>query len=167
EYRQQHADNRPPFLLVLIDRYDAIVAAVEPVDNGRLVGELQRLIRDGLAAGIRVAFTGERSLLTGRLAALAEDKIVLRMADRTDYALASLNAKPRPAARPSGRGFRLPAGGMLQVALLSGQSLGSAENQELRAAAARSPRPSIRPFRVDPLPAAITYEQACVLPLRT
>jgi S-DNA-T family DNA segregation ATPase FtsK/SpoIIIE len=167
EYRQQHADKKPPYLLVLIDRYDAVVTALEPVDNGRLIGDLQRLIRDGLAAGIRVAFTGDRSLLTGRLAALAEDKIVLRMADRTDYALASLNAKTVPAAMPSGRGFRLPAADLLQVALLSGQPLGSAENQELRATAARSPRPSVRPFRVDPLPATITYEQACELPLGT
>jgi S-DNA-T family DNA segregation ATPase FtsK/SpoIIIE len=167
EYRQQHADGKPPFLLVLIDRYDAVVTAVEHVDNGRLLGEFQRLVRDGLAAGIRVAFTGDRSLLTGRLAALAEDKIVLRMADRTDYALASLNSKTVPAAMPSGRGFRLPAGDLLQVALLSGQPLGSAENQALRATAARCPRPAAGPFRVDPLPAMITYEQACELPLRT
>jgi hypothetical protein len=33
-------------------------------------------------AGIRVVATGDRTLLTGKLAALAEDKVVLRMAGR-------------------------------------------------------------------------------------
>ena len=165
EYRAaQPTEGRPPFLLVFVDRYDAFVSALEQVDNGRLVIQLQRLIRDGLAAGLRAVVTGDRSLLTGRLAGMAEDKIVLRMADRTDYALAGLNARTTPAAMPGGRGFRMPGGDLLQVAVLSAEVQGAAENRTLREWAERSERPAIRPFRVDPLPAAITYEQASGLP---
>ena len=61
------------------------MTAIEQIDHGRLVEQLQRLIRDGLSAGLRVVATGDRTLLTGKVAALAEDKIVLRMATRTDY----------------------------------------------------------------------------------
>jgi DNA segregation ATPase FtsK/SpoIIIE, S-DNA-T family len=165
EYRQvQHGPDTPPFLLVFIDRYDAFVTAIEQIDHGRLVEQLQRLIRDGLSAGIRVVATGDRTLLTGKLAALAEDKIVLRMADRADYGLVGLNTRSVPAIMPSGRGLRLPGGELLQVALVSADAQGASQNRELRTRAGHAGRPAIRPFRVDPLPAAITFEQACELP---
>jgi DNA segregation ATPase FtsK/SpoIIIE, S-DNA-T family len=165
EYRQaQHGPDTPPFLLIFIDRYDAFVTAIEQIDHGRLVEQLQRLIRDGLSAGIRVVATGDRTLLTGRLGALAEDKIVLRMADRTDYGLVGLNSRSVPANMPSGRGLRLPDGALLQVALVSADARGAAQNRELRTRAGHVGRPVNRPFRVDPLPVAITFEQACELP---
>jgi DNA segregation ATPase FtsK/SpoIIIE, S-DNA-T family len=165
EYRQaNYGPEAPPFLLVFIDRYDAFVTAIEQIDHGRLVEQLQRLIRDGLSAGLRVVATGDRTLLTGKLAALAEDKIVLRMADRTDYGLVGLNTRSVPAAMPSGRGLRLPAGELLQVALVSADPQGAAQNRELRTRAAQAGRPAIRPFRVDPLPVSVTFEQACELP---
>jgi DNA segregation ATPase FtsK/SpoIIIE, S-DNA-T family len=165
EYRQaQHGPDTPPFLLVFIDRYDAFVTAIEQIDHGRLVEQLQRLIRDGLSAGLRVVATGDRTLLTGKLAALAQDKVVLRMADRTDYGLVGLNSRSVPAIMPSGRGLRLPDGGLLQVALVSADPQGAAQNRELRTRAGQARHPAIRPFRVDPLPVAITFEQACELP---
>jgi energy-coupling factor transporter ATP-binding protein EcfA2 len=165
EYRQaQHGPDAPPFLLVFIDRYDAFVAEIEQIDHGRLVEQLQRLIRDGLSAGLRVVATGDRRLLTGKLAALAEDKIVLRMADRTDYGLVGLNTRSIPANMPNGRGHRLPDGELLQVALVSDDAQGAAQNRELRRRAGYVGRPGVRPFRVDPLPVAITFEQACELP---
>ena len=55
EYREaSRRDARTPFLLVFVDRYDAFVTALENIDGGRLIQQLQRLMRDGLAAGIRV-----------------------------------------------------------------------------------------------------------------
>jgi S-DNA-T family DNA segregation ATPase FtsK/SpoIIIE len=168
EYRQANSGlDAPPFLLIFIDRYDAFVTAIEQIDHGRLVEQLQRLIRDGLGAGIRVVATGDRTLITGKLAALAEDKIVLRMADRTDYGLVGLNTRSVPATMPSGRGLRLPDGELLQVAVVSADPQGAAQNRELRTRAGHAGhagRPAIRPFRVDPLPVAITFEQACELP---
>ena len=161
EYRQANqAAGRVPFLLVFIDRYDAFVTALEQIDNGRLIEQLQRLVRDGLGAGIRVVATGDRGLLTGKLASLAEDKIILRMADRADYGLAGLSTRSVPAVLPAGRGLRMPAGDLVQVAVLPGDARGAAQNRELRARAERAGHPAVPPFRVDPLPVAITYEQA-------
>ena len=114
--------------------YDALVTALEHIDGGRLIQQLQRLMRDGLAAGIRVVVTGDRLLLTGRLAALAENKIVLRMADRADYAVVGLHSRAVPADMPNGRGFTLPGGDLLQIAMLTEQGQGTAENQALRRA---------------------------------
>jgi S-DNA-T family DNA segregation ATPase FtsK/SpoIIIE len=165
EYRSGGpAGQKPPYLLVLVDRYDAFVAAVEHVDGGRLIGQLQRLFRDGLAAGIRVVATGDRSLLTGRLASQAENKIVLRLADPADYTLAGVTARSVPRRMPSGRGLRLPGADLLHVAVLAGEPQGTAQNRALRELAAYSRQPQNPPLRVDALPVAVTYEQACRLP---
>ena len=165
EYRAaQPAGRRPPFLLVFVDRYDAFMTALEHIDGGRLLGELQRLIRDGLAAGIRVVVTGDRTLLTGRLGGLAEQKLVLRMADRTDFALAGLHSRAIPRDMPNGRGFLLPGGDLIQAALLSAQGQGAAENQALRDLARRAVADRVRPFRVDPLPLSISLPEALGLP---
>jgi S-DNA-T family DNA segregation ATPase FtsK/SpoIIIE len=167
EYRDgQPPAERPPFLLVLVDRYDAFVTGLEQVDNGRLVASFQRLLRDGLAAGIRVVATGDRSLLTGRLGSWAEDKLALRLADRTDYQLVGIPVKAVPAAMPGGRGLRAPGGELLQVAVLGNDVQGAAQNRALRELAGRCRQPAIRPFRVDALPVSITYEQARALPRR-
>ena len=165
EYRAaQSSGRRPPFLLVFVDRYDAFLTALEHIDGGRLLGELQRLIRDGLAAGIRVVVTGDRTLLTGRLGGLVEQKLALRMADRTDFSLAGLHSRAIPRDMPNGRGFHLPGGDLLQVALLSAQAQGAAENQALRDLARRAARGTDRPFRVDPLPLSISITEVLDLP---
>ena len=140
------------------------MTALEHIDGGRLIQQLQRLMRDGLAAGIRVVVTGDRLLLTGRLAALAENKIVLRMADRADYAVAGLYSRAIPAEMPNGRGFGMPGGDLLQIAVLTEQAQGATENRALRELAARLAPASRPPFRVDALPAAISTEQALALP---
>ena len=165
EYRAaQPASSQPPFLMILVDRYDAFLTALEHIDGGRLLGELQRLIRDGLASGIRVVLTGDRTLLTGRLGSLVEHKLVLRMADKTDFALAGLHSRAIPRDMPNGRGFQLPAGDLLQVASLSPHSQGAAENQALRDLARRAAPGASRPFRVDPLPSSISMTAALGLP---
>ena len=165
EYRADKPPGaRPPFLLVFVDRYDVFLTALEHIDGGRLLGELQRLIRDGLAAGIRVIVTGDRTLLTGRLGGLVEQKLVLRMADRTDFALAGLHSRAIPRDMPNGRGFLLPDGDLLQVASLSEQGQGATENQALRELAGRAPTATRPPFRVDPLPQVISLTGALGLP---
>ncbi|HZR50819.1 MAG TPA: FtsK/SpoIIIE domain-containing protein [Streptosporangiaceae bacterium] len=155
---------RPPFLLLFVDRYDVFLTALEHIDGGRLLGQLQQLMRDGLAAGIRVIATGDRTLLTGRLGALAEQKVVLRMADRTDFALVGLHARTIPKDMPDGRGFHLPSGDLLQVAMLSAQAQGATENQVLRELAGKRAPHTRPPFRVDQLPPAISEARALALP---
>ena len=65
---------------------------------------------------------------------------------------------------PAGRGFKLPGEDALQVAVLTEQAQGAAENRALRELAATVAAPSQPPSRVDALPRAITLEQAMALP---
>ncbi|HVA61107.1 MAG TPA: FtsK/SpoIIIE domain-containing protein [Mycobacteriales bacterium] len=154
-----------PYLAVIVDRHDAFSTALEHIDGGRLVTELQRLVRDGLAAGVRVIVTGDRSLLTGKLGGLVEDKLVLRLADRMDYTVAGLSAKTLPDIVPTGRAFRLPAGDQIQIATLSADPEGAAQNRAIRDIAATAAAPRHRPIRVDSLPPAISYAEARDLPV--
>ena len=66
---------------------------------------------------------------------------------------------------PNGRGIRLPGGDLLQVALLAADAQGIAQNRALREQAQRCAPVRVRPFRVDALPMAISYEQARSLPV--
>jgi len=154
----------PPYLMLFLDGYESFATTVASVDNGRLGEQLRRMVREGLAAGLRCVVTGNRGLLTSWLATLAEDKVVLRMADRSDYALVGISTSTVPDRMPSGRAFRLPGAELLQVAVLSRQAHGSAQSAALRGIAQVTPAAQVKPFRVDPLPATISYAQASKLP---
>jgi S-DNA-T family DNA segregation ATPase FtsK/SpoIIIE len=65
---------------------------------------------------------------------------------------------------PSGRGLHVPGGDLLQVAVLAADSQGAAQNRTLREWAGQCRQPDVRPFRVDPLPTSISFEQARELP---
>lgn len=65
---------------------------------------------------------------------------------------------------PNGRGFTLPGGNLLQIAMLTEQGQGTAENQALRQLATRVGPSARPPFRVEALPAAISVAQALALP---
>lgn len=116
-----------PYLLLLVDRYEGFLAAFEAHDGGRLVTTLLQLLRDGPSAGLRVVLAGDRSVLSGRLPSLAETTIVLRLNDRTGYALAGLDPLSLPEQMAPGRGVRIPPGIELQVALLDGDPSGPAQ----------------------------------------
>ncbi len=116
-----------PYLLLLVDRYEGFLAAFDAHDGGRLVSALLQLLRDGPSAGLRVVLAGDRSVLAGRLPSLAETTVVLRLNDRTGYALAGLDAASLPEPLPPGRGVRVPSGAELQVALLAGDPSGPAQ----------------------------------------
>ena len=157
----QPAGARTPYLVVLVDRYDTLVTALEGVDGAR---QVEQLMRDGVAAGLRFVVTGDRRLLTGRLAELAADKLVLRLADRNDYLVAGLRPGAVPGTLPPGRGFMLPGADSVHVAALTAQAEGTAENRVLRELAAAATAPSRRPAPVDALPEDITLERALALP---
>ena len=164
EYNQARPENTLPYLMVLVDRYDAFVTAYEDLDGGRLVSSLQLLVRDGLAAGIRVVATGDRSLLSGRLGGMVKDKMALAMAEASDYALVGTRPGARPANMPPGRALRGPDGDLLQVATLSQDGKTPSENQALRELAARTTAPADPPFPIGRLPSVISYDQARKLP---
>jgi hypothetical protein len=85
-----------------------------------VIDEFASLVRDlpdfvtglaeGASAGIHLVMTGDRSLLAGRIAAMCEDKLVFKLAERDDCALARRGCLTAPQTIPEGDliGARLP-----------------------------------------------------------
>jgi len=158
------AAGRLPHILVLLDRWEGFTTTLGETDG--LTDVITRILSEGASAGIHLIMTGDRSLLAGRIAALCEDKLVFKLADKDDYALAGLRPRDLPADIPPGRAFQTGTGTETQVALLAPDPSGHAQAAALRQVAGwaealdaevRRPR---RPFRVDVLPARITFAEA-------
>ncbi|MEV8378965.1 FtsK/SpoIIIE domain-containing protein [Kribbella sp. NPDC056861] len=159
-------DERPAHLLVLVDGWDALTALLDEHDGGRQIQSLTSLIREGGAVGIHVIATSERALLSGRLSAHNDHKLLLRQADRSDF----LAGGPRllkkiPAVVPAGRGWHTLTETETQIAMLATGG-GSDQVNALRAiaelAVARDAKVSRdrRPFSVAALPTSVGFEQA-------
>ncbi|MCM3884665.1 FtsK/SpoIIIE domain-containing protein [Frankia sp. R82] len=164
--RLTDAASRAPYLVVLVDGLEGFLADFEDVEGGDTVDLLLRLLREGPAAGISVVLSADRRGLTGRFAALVPERLVLRMADPADGALAGIPAADLPDQQPPGRGFvvggRYPEPVEVQVGLLDPDPTGRAQSAALRAVArrARSSNPGdVWPLRVEPLPERITTAQ--------
>ena len=158
------APARLPYLVLLLDRWEGFVSAFDDVDTGRLTDTFLRLLREGPGAGLRVVVAGDRSALLSKLSSSIEDTLCLRLADRSDYALAGLSPRLLPDRIENGRGFRGDSGIEVQIALLGVDGSGAAQTAELATivgawAAAPALPPGRRPFRVDVLPTRITYAE--------
>ena len=165
EQRLSSADPLP-YLVLLVDRWEGFTGAFEEVDNGRLTDTFLRLLREGLGAGLRVVVTGDRSVLLGKVASAVEDVLVLRLADRSDYALAGLSPRVLPEVVTDGRAFRGNVGTQVQVALLVDDPSGAAQAAAVAELAEhwRGRRVGGRlPFRVEVLPSRITAADAAAL----
>jgi S-DNA-T family DNA segregation ATPase FtsK/SpoIIIE len=92
-----------PSLLLLIDGVEALSALLDDADPARGSAALLRLIREGAAVGLTCVLTADRAVPGGRLAAVAEHRLVLPLADRADYAVAGIPARAVPGHRPPGR----------------------------------------------------------------
>ena len=128
-----------PHLLLLLDRWEGFVATFQEVDGGRLVDAVYRLLREGPGVGLHLVITSDRSGLVGRLSALVEDRLLLRLADPGDYAAAGLPVRTTPSQLPAGRGWRVTDGAVTQLALLTEDPSGPAQAAALRALAAAVP----------------------------
>ncbi len=155
-----------PHIVVLLDRWEGFTSTLGELDNGRLTDVLTRILGEGTSAGIHLVLTGDRSLIAGRISSLTDDKLVFRLPDRDDFNLAGLRPRELPDEIPPGRAFRAGSGIEVQVALLASDASGPAQAAALRelaqAAATRDaavPR-RLRPFRVDVLPARLSFAAA-------
>ena len=167
---QRRSDAEPlPHLVLLLDRWEGFTSTLGDLDGGRLTDTVLTVLREGASVGVHVVITGDRSLASGRIAALTDNKLCLKMADKADYSLVGISAKQVPDLVPPGRAFQSGSGRETQVALLVADDSGQAQAAALAelAAAARErdadlPR-SARPFRVDTLPARIDLDQTWAL----
>lgn len=156
---------RPAHILVLIDGWDALSTMLDDHDQGQLLQDVMRLLREGAGVGVHVVATSERSLLGGRLASHNDHKLLLRQADRTDYQAAGLRLTKVPANVIPGRGWHVLTGTETQIAVLAAG--GGAEQVEaireiaIEARKRDSKVPADRrPFAVAELPSSIEFAQA-------
>ncbi len=154
-----------PHVAVFVDGWESFVNSFEDADGGRVVDGMFDLLRDGASAGIHVFATADRAGLIGRLASLVDHRLVLRLADPTDFTLIGVPTRAVPASLPPGRAFSTPDLTQLQVCLLSNEASGPAELEAFNAiatdATARDAElaASNRPRRVDELPAHVVLEE--------
>lgn len=160
---------RLPHVVVMIDRWEGFLGSLAELDGGALLDIVHSFLREGASAGIHLVITGDRQLVNARMGSMVEDKIGLRLPDRGDYSLIGLQPRSMPEEIAEGRGFRSESGIELQIALLDADPAGQAQGAELRRLGQESaeryaevPR-SARPFRVDVLPARITFDEAWAL----
>lgn len=153
-------------VFLLIDQWEGFTATLGEADGGTLTDVLTRILSEGASAGMHLVMTGDRSLLAGRISALCEGKLVFRLAEREDYALAGLRPRDLPGTLPPGRAFSAGGGTEVQVALLGADPTGQGQAAALRAIAGACAQrdaavpPLARPFSVDAVPARVTFEQA-------
>jgi S-DNA-T family DNA segregation ATPase FtsK/SpoIIIE len=164
--------HRLPGLVLLLDGYDAFLADHADRDAGRLVDLVLALLRDGPAAGLHVILTAGRGALTGRLTALVDTRLVLRLADRGDYALAGVPDRLVGAAPVAGRGWLIDGDGCaaVQVARLGQDASGTVPQRGPDGApdgVCGSPARLHPPHRVLPLPESVARaELTAPRPLR-
>ncbi|WP_306320763.1 MULTISPECIES: FtsK/SpoIIIE domain-containing protein [unclassified Streptomyces] len=161
--RQIH---RLPHIVLFLDRWEGWVTSLGELEHGELTDELLTLMREGASVGVHLIITGDRQLLTGRIASLTEDKVALRLADRTDFSMLGINSRKVPDDIPPGRAFRNETGREIQFALLNEDASGQGQSAALAAIGdMATPRDAnvpktLRPFRVDSLPSRISFDQA-------
>lgn len=164
-------EERLPWMVVLVDGWDAFRLAFENYDYGRLVESAKRLFREGAAVGVKVVLATDRSGLMGEIASSFAERLVLRLADPQDYSFAGITPKDVPKDVPSGRALKGTDDGVQesQIALLAENPSGQAQVaalQEMAREAAQTwarPSPHQRPIRVDVLPARIKASEAMAL----
>src|SRR6185312_3303448 len=120
EIAQRRAGGRTgdrPQLLLLVDGVESVSAQLDEADPGGGAATLLRLVRDGAAVGLTCVLTADRAVPGGRLAAVADHRLVLPLPDRADYAVAGIPARAVPEVRPPGRALLGEAAVECQLAL--------------------------------------------------
>ncbi|SCF91827.1 DNA segregation ATPase FtsK/SpoIIIE, S-DNA-T family [Streptomyces sp. Ncost-T10-10d] len=157
---------RPPHILLFIDRWEVFDKQLGEYDSGNLLNSVLNLLRDGASVGIHLVMTGDRALFSSRVNGSTEDKLVLKLNEKSEYGMIGITQRNVPDEIPPGRAFRAADKAEVQIALLTNNPEGQAQAAALqqiaeycRERAAQLPD-STRPFRVDTLPDRLTWEEA-------
>ncbi|MFZ5872692.1 MAG: FtsK/SpoIIIE domain-containing protein, partial [Actinomycetota bacterium] len=79
-----------PAVVLLVDGWEAVQQALEDAEHAAGMEHLLRVVREGPAVAVSTVVTGDRTLLTGRVAAALGERLLLRVADPTDAVLAGV-----------------------------------------------------------------------------
>ncbi|HEV2635918.1 MAG TPA: FtsK/SpoIIIE domain-containing protein [Actinocrinis sp.] len=157
---------RPGHVFLLVDGWESLYATIGEHDNGRLLDELFRLLREGGAAGFHVVLAGDRALAGGRIGNLIDNRLMLRMGDKNDFLLIGLRAQSLPGRLPPGRGWQSTTLTEVQFALLAADPSGQAQAEALRQIGRRAAERDAgtlavnRPFTIGRLPIGIDFATA-------
>ncbi|WP_432827254.1 FtsK/SpoIIIE domain-containing protein [Dactylosporangium sp. CA-092794] len=160
------AAERPAHLIMMVDGWDSLAPILTEHDGGKLYEQILGLLREGPAAGLHLIMTSERGLLSGRAAGLNDNRVLLRMTDRTDYTSVGVSPRRVPEVVPPGRGWSSVDRAELQVALLDPDPSGPAQVEALRRIATKATvrdgavPAARRPFPVAGLPGSVTFADA-------
>ncbi|MBI2705947.1 MAG: FHA domain-containing protein [Actinobacteria bacterium] len=159
ERRAQGAPDRPS-IVVFIDGITALRLALEQQQSRQSLDDLERAFRDGTGVGVHFALSGDSpASIPARLAELAPQRVLLRLADRYDYGMlgvSGVGAGDLP--ELPGRGFFAPDLEM-QVARVDG-GLSDAVAEVARATAP----PEDPPARIGVLPVRVRWADVAVPP---
>jgi S-DNA-T family DNA segregation ATPase FtsK/SpoIIIE len=161
------AEDRLPWMVLLLDWWEGYHAAFENYDYGRLIDTLLQTLREGAAVGLRAIVTTDRAALLGQAGTVFGRRMLLRLTDRTDAAIVGIRERSLPSHQPPGRLMfdGTPNPFEAQVALLDRDPSGPAQVAALKRLGDQAterygrPRPAQRPLRVDPLPTRITVAE--------
>jgi S-DNA-T family DNA segregation ATPase FtsK/SpoIIIE len=173
--QRDHASRRSealPHIVVLLDRWEGLLSAYPLEEMQDLRDKVIKILREGPAVGLSVIITGDRALLTDRIAAFIETRYTLRMSDREDFRLAGIRLSSLPEKIPPGRAYSGDPTEEVQFAVLAADTTGKGQTTALRRIVDDLTTSSVesqatRPFRLDVLPAAITLDEATKLPVAT
>jgi S-DNA-T family DNA segregation ATPase FtsK/SpoIIIE len=88
-------------MLLLLDWWEGYVAAFGEYDMGRLVESLLQVLREGSAVGLRAVVTTDRAALLGQIGTVFGRRMIFRLTDRSDCALAEIRERSLPAHQPT------------------------------------------------------------------
>ncbi|MGL5810684.1 MAG: FtsK/SpoIIIE domain-containing protein, partial [Nocardioides sp.] len=161
--------DRLPHLFLLLDRWEGFMSTLAESNGGSPYEDVLMLLREGASLGIHLILAGDRSVVSSRLSALVEDKLALRLPEKSDFGLVGLSPRKLPDTIADGRGFRSDSAIEVQVALIDADTSGQAQAAALRELGrglvekyAGLPRDR-GPFRVDVLPSALVFDEAWAL----
>ncbi|MFE5819989.1 FtsK/SpoIIIE domain-containing protein [Streptomyces sp. NPDC056479] len=157
---------RPAHIVVLLDRWEVFDKTLTEFDGGALLGGVLTLLREGASVGVHMVIAGDRTMFSTRLSSSTEDKLVLRLNEKSEYAMIGVPQRSVPDHIPSGRALRATDKAEVQIALLERDTTGGAQAAALQAIGAACaerdaevPR-AARPFRVDQLPDRLSAAEA-------
>ncbi|MER5833094.1 FtsK/SpoIIIE domain-containing protein [Streptomyces sp. NPDC002130] len=152
------SQRRMPYLLVLVDSWEAFVSCMEATEQTQAVDDMQALLRDGPRAGVCTVLAGApRPLGHRKLGSYAERVLVLPLRNREDYEYLGIE-RYGPIDQVPGRALDTSTGRFVQIAVLPGPLTRKGQTDGLAAWAAGAEArgahvpPSRRPFRVEDFP---------------
>ncbi len=171
--QRQHSvpDEKLPYIVVFLDRWEGFLSEFSVDIASEMPDEVMRLLREGPGVGLRFVITGDNAILSDRVSAQIDEKIVLRLNNKDSYAIAGIAAKSIPDDMPDGRGIQVDTHADIQIGLLAEDSSTIEQNRALAniAELARNRWPEASgeqaPLRVDALPEVTTLENAQQLPI--